>query len=213
MDAGFRRGFVSAVPSGTLADLVERLERRAPEYIALLTAATTDEFESAFDSHLERAVRQLEANAALFADLDENGLTATLVMSLTIPGLTVTQETHSNGHVDLTIQADHCVPARVTLGEAKIYNGPAYHYGGIEQVLTRYATGRDERGLLIVYFRKPDIAGLVRTLRVDMDGALPHRQHGPTADHTMRWCFLSAHTHSCGELYRLVHVGCNLYRP
>ena len=41
-----------------------------------------------------------------------------------MPGLTVAQETNSNGHVDLTIEADHCTPARVKLGEARLLRWP-----------------------------------------------------------------------------------------
>ena len=33
-------------------------------------------------------------------------------------------------HVDITITADHCVPVRKKLGEAKIWDGPEYHIKG-----------------------------------------------------------------------------------
>jgi hypothetical protein len=147
----------------------EMVKQKAPEYFDLLTAKSITEFEKAFDALLEKAVSGLEQNKKKFARLDEEGLSAALALALSIPGLTVTRETHSNGHVDLTIEADHCTPARRKLGEAKIYKGPAYHFKGLEQLLGRYSTGREGRGLLIVYFRKPDIAGLVQNLRKQMD--------------------------------------------
>ncbi|MGO9275077.1 MAG: hypothetical protein ACLQOO_33395, partial [Terriglobia bacterium] len=117
--------------------LVERIRRRAPAYLDLLTAETDDQFEAAFEVVLEVAVRHLEKNKANFQSLNEVGLSGALAGALAIPGLTVTQEAHSNGHVDLTIEADHCFPARIKLGEAKIYDGCAYHISGLDQLLRR----------------------------------------------------------------------------
>ncbi len=38
----------------------------------------------------------------------------------------MTQEAHSNGHVDLPIEAEHYNPAQTKLGEAKIYSSPCF---------------------------------------------------------------------------------------
>jgi hypothetical protein len=197
--------------AGNAFELIETMRQKAPEYIDLLTAITDAEFEKAFDAILERAVMHLEANKKNFSKLDEEGLSAVLVARLSIPGLSVSQETHSNGHVDLTIEADHCMPARKKLGEAKIYDGPAYHIKGLGQLLGRYCTGREGRGLLIVYYRKANIAGLVQTLRKTMDDDLPLDQQGPTIDHMLKWSFLSTHNHTCGDNLQVGHIGCNLY--
>lgn len=192
-------------------ELIELIKRKAPEYLDLLTAETDSQFEAAFDVLLEKAVRHLEANKTQYAMLDEDGLSSVLAGSLAMPGLTVTRETHSNGHVDLTIHADHCRPARTKLGEAKIYDGPAYHFGGLEQLLGRYTTGREGRGLLIEYYRKSDIAVLVKKLRDKMDQDRPCNQQGSTGDHLLKWSFVSAHGHSSGETVSVGHVGCNLW--
>src|SRR5262245_58917149 len=156
----------------TAAKLVELMHAKAPEYLDLLTAETDEQFERAFDIILERAVRLLESNKKNFRNLDEEGLTATLALALSMPGFTVTQETNSNGHVDLTMRTDR----RIRLAEAKVYNGPEYHFSGIEQLLTRYMMGREGRGLLISYVRKRDIAGLVKKLRLKMDEVRPCKQ-------------------------------------
>jgi len=195
----------------SVEELVDRIRRKAPEYLDLLTADTDDAFEAAFDSLLGSAIARLEGNKTNFRTLDETGLSAVLVAALSIPGLTVTQETHSNGHVDITIEADHCVPARKKLGEAKIYDGPAYHIKGLEQLLGRYTTGREGRGLMIVYVRQKDIAGLVKKLREKMDTDFPMKQKGNTRDHDLKWSFLSFHSHDCGEDLQVGHIGCNLH--
>jgi hypothetical protein len=103
------------------------------------------------------------------------------------------------------------VPTRKKLGEAKIYDGPDYHIKGLQQLLGRYTTGKEGRGMLIVYFRKKNIAGLVKKLREKMDTDLPLSQQGPTCDHLIKWSFLSQHGHSSGETLEVGHIGCNLY--
>lgn len=191
-------------------DFVDLLRKRAPEYLDLVTAQTEEQFEEAFCTLLENALDGLELNKGHFCSLDEEGLTGALALALTTPGLTVSQEKHSNGHVDLTIEADHCTPIRRKLGEAKIYDGARYHCGGLLQLLDRYTTGREGRGLLIVYCRKQDIVGKMKGIRTWMDEQLPCRQQGQTSEHTLKWSFRSSHAHSSGEILGVDHVGCNL---
>lgn len=190
--------------------LIDLLKRRAPEYLDLLSAETDVQFEAAFDGLLGKAVNHLQKNSKNFKMLDETGLTAVFVASLSVPGLTVTQESHSNGHVDLTIEADHCIPPRIKLGEAKIYDGPVYHSKGLAQLIGRYSTGSEGRGLLITYVRNKDIAGLIQKLRKVMDDDLPMNQQDKTKNHVLKWSFISVHKHSSGEDLEVGHIGCNL---
>jgi hypothetical protein len=200
-----------SAPENSLLNLMELNKQKAPEYYNLISATDDAEFEKAFDAILERAVSQLEENKNDFESLTETGLSSALTMALSMPGLSATRETNSNGHVDITVVADHCSPIRKKLGEAKIYDGPEYHLGGLKQLLGRYTTGREGRGMLVVYFRKKNIAGLVQKLRDRMDADLPYSQQGPTANHGIKWSFLSKHKHSCGEHLEVGHIGCNLY--
>lgn len=199
------------VDPDSAAMLFELIGRKAPAYLDLLTATSDEEFEAAFTVLLEGAVQHLEKNKKNFERLDEEGLSAVFAGSLTIPGLTVTQETNSNGHVDLTIEADHCTPARTKLGEAKIYSGPSYHIKAISQLLGRYTTGRETSGLLLNYVRKKDIKGLTAKLRAAMDKELPENQTGPCEDHMLKWSLVTKHQHSSGETVSLGHIGCNLH--
>lgn len=190
--------------------VLKRIVRKAPEYYDLLTAASDAEFERAFTAILQRAVQNLETDADNFETLNELGLTAVLAAGLSVPGLTVTREAHSNGHVDLTIDADHCVPVRRKLGEAKIYSGYAYHVKGLTQLLGRYTTGRELGGLLLVFVKKRGIATLVQDLRKEMDTKKPCEQSGHTRNHTLRWSFESTHTLATGDPHEVSHVACNL---
>ena len=152
----------------SLLALIELMKRKAPEYLDLFTAQTDDQFDDAFDALLDKGVRHLEKNKLNFQELDEEGLSAVLAGVLSIPGLAITQESQSNGHVDIFVSAFLCIPERTKLAEAKIYDGPAYHVKGLDQLLARYSTGREARGLLISYVRAKDIKGVVekRTVTV-----------------------------------------------
>jgi hypothetical protein len=195
----------------SLFAFVNRLYRETPELIQLATAKTDEEFEAAFDLVLDKTVRGLEANKVNFETLGEEGLSADLAHSLSMPGIAVMPEMNSNGHVDVVIYVYLCNPRRTKLCEAKIYDGPAYHIKGMRQLLNRYSTGRESRLLLISYVRKRNIKGLIDGLRKRLDRDRPLSQKGPTRDHTMKWSFLSSHVHSSGEILHVGHVGCNLH--
>lgn len=200
-----------SIKKGSGADLAKRLRRLGPECIDLMTARTDAEFEEAFDALLRQAVEHLEQNKTLFKSLNEDGLSGVLAGNIGNFGVTASREKHSNGHVDITIEVGICQPTRRLLGEAKIYRGPEYHVKGLEQLLGRYTTGREGRGLLIVYVRKKNIAGLVGKLREKMDDDLPMKQKGKTVEHnSLKWSFISTHTHSCGDDLPVSHIGCNL---
>lgn len=197
----------------SVATLVDQLRNRlSDEYLKILCSADDAEFDEALEGILERAVDHLERNANHLNGLNEDTITAFLTAFLTMPGLRVTQQAHTNGHVDLTIEAEHTPPLRRRLGEAKIYDSPRYHDKGLKQLLDRYSTGREGSGVLVEYVKKPNIKGLVDKLKEHMDTNKPCAQNGISQDHRINWSFITRHLHSSGELVRVVHLSCNLYR-
>lgn len=197
-------------PNSALA-LIDLIRRKAPEYLDLLTARSEHEFETAFNSILEIAVMHLESNKKHYSSLNEEGLTSVFAAAIRVPGLDVKQETHSNGHVDITIELSGSFPARKKLGEAKVYRGPKYHIDAIEQLLGRYTTGRESGGLLLVYFRSANISNLVLKLRERLNADRPFAQSAECTDHVMKWSFVSVHHHKCGDDLNVSHIGINLY--
>jgi hypothetical protein len=194
----------------TLVELMERLKRRAPQFLDLATAETAEQFEKAFVPLLEKAVRHLEENKRNYESLGEVGLTAAFAGSLQADCLLVKQELNSNGHVDITIEAKYSSPQIRKLGEAKIYDGPGYHFQGLSQLVGRYQTGRDT-GLMLSYVRKRGIKRIVEDLRAKLDQDKPERQHDKCIDHMLPWTFVSLHEHSSGEQLAVCHVSVNLY--
>lgn len=195
---------------GTLYDLAEHLRLRSPEHLDLFASLNEEEFQIAFDSLLGKALAGMEESKANFQSLDEPGLSAVLRLALNVPGLSVSLEQYSNGHADLTFESYRMGIARRILGEAKIYDGPQYHIDGINQLLG-YMTGREIRGLMVVYMRKADGVKLMKKVQDVMDTNKPSSQQGLTTAHPLKWCFDSLHNHPCGEDIRVSHVMCNLY--
>jgi hypothetical protein len=195
------------------AAFFERMRQKTPELLALLSAETDEEFDSALNPVLEKAVRHLEENKKNFTKLKEEGLTAALAGNIRILNLIqVEQETNSNGHVDLIIKSIACRQEKVRLGEAKIYDGFEYHISGLEQLIDRYSTGRDPSGILIEYIRKANIKKLVNDLRNRMDKELPLQQTDKSAEHKIKWSFITYHKHSSGEDLKVQHICCNLFQ-
>jgi len=197
----------------TLKRLCEILAKRCPETVDLLTAVTEAEFDDAFAPWLAQAIHYLETNSKNFAGLGETGLVAALAMGLRMPGLTVTQEANSNGHVDLTVSLDHSYPLLFSLGEAKVYDGPELHKKGLAQLMERYMTGREAQCLMLSFVQKQDIAGIAKKLRDDMDKSQPSAQQGKSAALATKWAFKTIHLHTSGDLRSVAHYSCNLFNP
>lgn len=196
--------------TGTLYDLTNQLLQQSPEHLDLFASLTDDEFQIAFDSLLGKALAGLEESKKGFQSLDEPALSAVLRLAMLVPGLSVALEQHSNGHADLTFESYRLGIARRILGEAKIYDGPKYHIDGVGQLLG-YMTGRELRGLMVVYMRKANGSVLMKKIRDTMDGDKPGNQQGITTSHLLKWAFDSSHLHTCGDNVRISHVACNLY--
>lgn len=194
----------------SLFGLFDAIRKSSPEHLDLFASLSDADFHTAFDSLLAKALAGMEEGKKGFQTLDEPSLSNVLRLAMMVPGLSVTREENSNGHADLTFDSYQYGQRRRILGEAKIYDGPKYHIDGVGQLMG-YMTGREQRGLMVVYMRKANGSGLMKKIRDTMDSELPAGQKGETTDHSLKWAFDSRHLHSCGDDIRLSHVACNLY--
>lgn len=74
-----------------------------------------------------------------------------------------------------------------------------------------YMTGRELRGLMVVYMKKANGSGLMKKVRDAMDADAPAGQQGKTTGHRLKWAFNSEHLHPVGDTIRMSHVACNLF--
>lgn len=195
----------------SLADILDQIRGLDPDYLQMLTATESKKFEEAFCKFLEKSLIHLEENGKNFKSLDEEGLSAVLAAALKMPGVTVSTEKNSNGHVDITVEFNQKFPFQKKLMEAKIYDGPVYHIAGMEQLVKFYSTGREGRCWMISYVRQAKIADIVKKLRDRLDADKPHEQDGITSELISKWSFLSKHKHSSGEIIEVGHACCNLH--
>jgi hypothetical protein len=196
--------------SSTLYELTDRIRQFSPEHLDVFASLSDDEFQFAFDSLLGKALDGMEKSKVQFQGLDEPSLSAVLKLAMTMPGLSVRLEEHSNGHADLIFECYRLGIARHILGEAKIYDGPKYHIDGLKQLLG-YMTGRELRGLMVVYMRKANGTLLMQKVRDAMDADKPAGQQGLTKPHSLKWAFDSNNTLVSGDCLQISHVVCNLY--
>lgn len=191
-------------------------EALTPAQRDLVTAKTASEFNAAFSAILLDAVRRLEKDSKNLGGLNEDGLSSVLCGFVNgTNALTVTREESSNGHVDFTFKAKLCKPPREFFGEAKIFKYYDWHESGLTQLVDRYSTGREDRGLLLEYVKLSGIKDHMENLRSELDVKLPCEQIAKCSDHetVTQWSFYSSHKHSSGEKIEVWHLGCNLYYP
>ncbi|AGI21887.1 hypothetical protein H681_00025 [Pseudomonas sp. ATCC 13867] len=195
-----------------MADSLKTLFNWFPALRTLFQAKTEHEFDDFLDRHFEECIQRMEAEAHhLTADKEEK-LSAFLAAALSMPGLSVVREGYSNGRVDLTIKSESIQSSERRLAEAKIYAGSAKHVQAIQQLVSRYSTGRQSRGYVVEYIQKPGISDIVVKLRAKADIGFPVNQQGTTCDHRMKWAYISDHRHTSQELIRVVHINVNLHR-
>ena len=183
-----------------------------PELRKLFTESSADDFDTFLDLHFARCIQRMEAEAHHLASDGEEKLSAFLAAALSMPGLSVVREGYSNGRVDLTIRSESLLSPEQRLAEAKVYDGHSYHAQAIRQLISRYSTGRQPTGYVIEYIKKRGITTIVTQLRNRADAELPECQEGSTAEHAMRWAYVSEHRHTSDELLRVVHINVNLHR-
>jgi hypothetical protein len=195
-----------------MGDSLKTLFGRFPALRELFQAGTAEEFDNFLDRHFEECVKRMETEAHHLMEDSEEKLSAFLAAALSMPGLTVIREGYSNGRVDLMIRSESRIFPEQRLAEAKIYAGPTYHAQAIEQLVSRYSTGRQSRGYIVEYVKTPGIARIVLNLRKKADADFPVRQHGSTYEHEMKWAYVSNHRHASEELIRIVHINVNLHQ-
>ena len=181
-------------------------------------------------NEIERAIRksllEMTKNSKFYQNDEEEKLTYHLKVHLENRGFDLVTDQDHNGHIDLTVYYfDVDQDIEVTwLGEAKISNGPAYLYGGMQQLLTRYSAGcMDRSGGLIIYNRNINIIQTTNNWRnflnnLDEDDLISLHYDCDKiellkcGDDVDTHDFETYHIHPKSKLkYRVMHFYANLY--
>lgn len=161
---------VSDHGSMTLAELDMQM-RSVPggkNFVARMFAKTFDEFVDVLHQDIDEVIKAIESNPQRHAVEDEDGLTYFIATMLKQRYYRTCQGATRGGSVDLTVEGRH--EDFVWTSEAKIFHSLSNLREGFLQLHTRYSPANllhDKSGLLI-YIRRPDAAGLMRTWRSEM---------------------------------------------
>lgn len=192
------------------ADWLAHIHSINPHAHALYVSASRGEFLDAAERLIQRVVERMEGSRATYRKLDERDLSK-LVAELLGELVPSEAESHSNGHVDVTIRHPRGLGfSHIT--ECKIWNGASWHREGMKQVL-HYVTGHEVRALCLVFFiRHKRMKFLLERLRHELLPPSEPLVAGEITDHHfLPWGFVTPHEHSSGSELSLVHYGCYLW--
>ncbi|MDO8985338.1 hypothetical protein [Cypionkella sp.] len=104
---------------------------------------------------VDQCYRELVEKRQAFHTLGEDQLSLIICSMIAFTGAAVSHDAQIGGHVDIVVRGPN---AFLWIGEAKIYNGPAYVMGGFEQLSTRYGVAGVgcDRGEIIIYCKQPN---------------------------------------------------------
>lgn len=135
--------------------LLERIDPEVSGFMKRKFASTTEEFVTQLYADLDDAMYTLETQKHMYQDAKwgEDELTAVIIAFLKGRNYDAEHDTQHGGHIDILVK--HQLGRFAWIGEAKLWNGPAYIYGGWNQLNERYGTGtiRDNHGGIIIYVK------------------------------------------------------------
>jgi hypothetical protein len=138
-----------------LIDLHSKLDPTFGNYWHRSLIDNYDDFLKCLYKDLDQIVDLIQENRELRQNDSEDRLTVEIVGHLKQLSYTAFHDPKIGGHVDILVQKKRFK----WLGEAKIYNGPAYLWQGFQQLCTRYSTGdsNQSHGGIIVYFKNGNV--------------------------------------------------------
>lgn len=147
-----------------------------------------DDFLERLYSHLDRIIITLQENPQTYGKLEftEDDITQIIVDMMRTKDFDATSDTNTGGHVDLKITFHGTEKQFHWLGEAKTdKDGISNVFGGLEQMLTRYATGehgiQDHAGI-IVYIRRQGSESFITQLRDAVSTNMPENTNFNSAE-------------------------------
>lgn len=170
---------------------------------------SNDAFVDRLYSELNAIIRNIEETAAVRQTDGEDRLTLDIVLNLRRAGYTVSHDAYVNGHADISVTQDNFR----WLGEAKEHRDYEWLFKGLRQLLSRYATGREDGSALLVYIKNKDAANVLaewrKRLTETKECELQSTNDSSTGEKLVFW---STHKHNGSGLpIKTKHLGISLY--
>ncbi|MFS1506282.1 hypothetical protein BCU13_023350 [Vibrio lentus] len=134
------------------------------------TVSTYEEFVKVLKKDLLKAIQDVQHDRHQFqgANFGEDAISSVLIKCLRFMNYDAEHDTQHGGHCDILVK--HQGMRFEWIGEAKLWKGQSYVKGGLEQLLTRYATGTEgeSAGGLIVYVKQADAKDKLKTWHTEL---------------------------------------------
>lgn len=166
-----------------------------------------EDWSSLVEEAVSYEVSRISLRKADLQDLDEDGITAVLIIALEAMGLAASSA-RVNGNCDVTFSYNN---EYLWIAEAKIFTGVAHVWGGYLQLTSRYASGLPDhnRGGVLLYCLKGEASGLLEEWRASLAAQVADSDARPSP---YPLSFLSsAGVAATGLLMQLTHFAFPLY--
>jgi hypothetical protein len=157
---------------------------------------------------LDEVIRRVEEDADVHRTADEVAISRTVVRQLQQAGYSASAETPVRGHVDILVNSAD--GTRCWIGESKIHRKYEDLTQALLQLISRYATGRDPDGGLLILVKHKGCDEVLKRWRKHLQTVRTEGLIRTERDVTPR-CFRSVHEHDSGAEYCVRHMGVHLY--
>jgi hypothetical protein len=153
---------------------------------------------------IDQVISQIQKNPELRQKDTEDRLTIEIVNLLRSLGHEASHDTKTGGHADIVVTKNDFL----WIGEAKIYRGNNYLWGGFQQLVTRYSTGdsNQENGGLLIYILNKDARSIMQNWQnYLLEQSLPDLSVRPCKMKSL--AFISTHKHErSGQAFHVRHI-------
>ncbi|NEK80009.1 MAG: hypothetical protein G3W58_02020 [Pantoea ananatis] len=202
------------MPEFNLQDLLT-LSKYDPDIEGFLHrkfANTKEQFVEQLYKDIDDAIHIIENNKHMYqSDLwGEDELTAVLITFLKGRNYNAEHDTQHGGHIDILIQ--HQFGKFEWIGEAKIWSGPAYIWGGWIQLNERYGSGtvRDDHGGMIIYVKIKNSSAKLNDWKKHLNDNVEGAQCQDDEENPLRFSSITNHP-ATEQPYYVRHMAVSLF--
>lgn len=175
-------------------------------------AANKEIFVEQLYKDIDDAIHILETQKHMYqkAMWGEDELTSVIITFLKGRSYDAEHDTQHGGHVDIIVK--HQYGKFEWIGEAKLWDGPAYIYDGWIQLNERYGSGtvRDDHGGIIIYVKIKNSADKLGDWQTHLLSKITDVAITPDATNSLRFSSSTAHP-ATARPYKVRHMAVSLF--
>lgn len=185
-------------PKFNLAQIQHLLEHdpQTIDFLERKTVTTYEDFVRVLQKDILKAIKEVQHDRHLFQDssFGEDAISTVIIKCLKFMNYDAEHDTQHGGHCDILVK--HQSLGFEWIGEAKLWKGSAYIKSGLEQLLTRYATGTsgENAGGLLVYVKQEKAVEKMKTWHTELTSHISTHEIDPLPARPVNLYFDSVQT-------------------